>query len=195
VKKMEKRTYQKTHNLRAESRSDGSKTLEGYFIVFDVETNIYFNYYEKVARESVVESVNNGEIVALFNHETDKVLGSQKAGTLKINIDDKGVYGVISLNEKDTEALNVYERVARGDIGGCSFGFTIDEELVDVDEQGNYHSTLKKIDVFEVSIVTFPAYKETDINARAKVEKTKIGVLKRQIKGRAEKCLQELKKI
>lgn len=192
---MERRTYQMTYSLRAESSEDGKKTLEGYFIVFNSETELYPSYYEKVEREAVLESVNNGEIVALFNHETDKVLGSQKAGTLNLTVDDKGVFGIIKINEKDTEALNVYERVLRGDIAGCSFGFNIDEEVVDTDENGNFHSTLKKLEIFEVSIVTFPAYKDTSINARNRIEETKAKVLKKQIQGRAEKCLQELKRI
>jgi len=188
---MQKRDYKQVFSqLRAVDGTEGGKKLEGYFIVFGVETELYPGWFEKVEREAVIESVDKGEIVALFNHDTAKVLGSQKASTLKIIVDEIGLRGTITVNENDTEAVNVYERVMRGDIGGCSFGFYITEDSTSEDENGDYHITIKNAEVFEISIVTFPAYKETNIEARSMLFEHK----KNKLKERVKKCLKSLEK-
>lgn len=73
------------------------------------------------------------------------------------------------------DAMNLYERVKRGDVDQCSFGFDIlDEEFED---RGNeVHWTIKKVKLYEVSIVTFPAYTETSVSAR----KSQIETLRRR---------------
>ena len=74
--------------------------------------------------------------------------------------------GVNVLNENDVDAMNLYERVKRGDVTQCSFGFNILDEDVDYRADGTIKWTIKEIDLHEVSIVTFPAYEETEVTAR-----------------------------
>jgi HK97 family phage prohead protease len=62
--------------------------------------------------------------------------------------------------------MNLYERVKRGDVDQCSFGFDIRSEDTDIREDGSIHWTLREVDLFEVSCCTFPAYEETSISAR-----------------------------
>ena len=62
--------------------------------------------------------------------------------------------------------MNLYERVKRGDVSQCSFGFNIVSEETDFREDGSVHWTITEADLHEVSICTFPAYEETSVSAR-----------------------------
>lgn len=70
------------------------------------------------------------------------------------------------INENDTDAMNLYARVQRGDVNQCSFGFDINEEEDEYRNDGSVHVTLKRVTLYEVSCVTFPAYEDTAIQAR-----------------------------
>ena len=94
---------------------------------------------------------------------------------LTLKTDSRGLWGEVRINRNDMDAMNLYERVKRGDVDQCSFGFDIlDEEFED---RGNeVHWTIKKVKLYEVSIVTFPAYTETSVSAR----KSQIETLRRR---------------
>jgi HK97 family phage prohead protease len=121
------------------------------------------------------------------------VLGRNKAGTLEIKVDTHGLWGRVKINPKDTDAVNLYERVMRGDVDQCSFGFNIIEEETEWREDGTVKWTLKKIDLHEISVCTFPAYEDTGVQARhAEVEQYKVKQLeqrKNSLKERLKKCL------
>src|SRR5690606_14681705 len=79
-----------------------------------------------------------------------------------------GLWGSIDINPNDGDAMNLYERVKRGDVDQCSIGFEIRSEDTDIREDGSIHWTIKEVDpLYEVSCCTFPAYEETNIAARA----------------------------
>ncbi|MGH2186177.1 HK97 family phage prohead protease, partial [Enterococcus faecalis] len=80
--------------------------------------------FEEISPEAFNGSLSN-DIRALTNHETTLVLGRNKSGTLKLSVDSRGLWGQITINENDSDALNLYERVKRGDVDQCSFGFNI----------------------------------------------------------------------
>lgn len=152
----------------AEQAESNKKYLEGYFAVFDSVTEIEWGFCEVIRKGAFSKSLSERDICCLFNHQDGKVLGRTKNKTLELKEDEKGLWGRVEINEKDPEALAVYARVARGDIGHCSFGFTyapggrkstyrgVDEVL---DE-------LTEVNLIEVSVVTFPAYTATEIGAR-----------------------------
>lgn len=64
--------------------------------------------------------------------------------------------------------MNLYSRVQRGDVDQCSFGFNILDEAMETRDDGSYKFTIKAIELFEVSVVTFPAYADTAVEARSK---------------------------
>ena len=64
--------------------------------------------------------------------------------------------------------MNLYERVKRGDVSQCSFGFDILDQSTEVMENGTTVWRLKKVELYEVSVVTFPAYEDTSVIARKK---------------------------
>ena len=66
--------------------------------------------------------------------------------------------------------MNLYERVKRGDVSQCSFGFEIVSEETDFRDDGSIHWTITEARVHEVSVCTFPAYEDTGVKARAELK-------------------------
>lgn len=168
---MEKRKKYQVRNFRSldlnTNDEAAEKIISGYFIVFNSETELYEGCFEEIAPESF-DNVDLSDVRALIDHDTSKVLGRTKSGTLTLSVDAKGVYGEIKVNENDTEAMNLYSRVQRGDVDQCSFGFNILDEAMETRDDGSYKFTIKAIELFEVSVVTFPAYADTAVEARSK---------------------------
>lgn len=152
-------------DFKTREAEGGRKVIEGYFAVFNSETELWKGAYEEIAPEAFNNTLGN-DIRALANHDTTLVLGRNKAGTLKLSVDSHGLWGEISINENDSDAMNTYERVKRGDVDQCSFGFNILKEKTDWRDDGSVKWTLKEIDLHEVSVCTFPAYEDTGIQAR-----------------------------
>lgn len=152
--------------LKTRDASDGQDpVVEGYFAVFGQETELFPGGYEEIAPEAFNNTLGN-DIRALINHDTTLVLGRNKSGTLELRADTHGLWGSIKINPNDTEAMNAYERVKRGDVSQCSFGFNIRQEDVEFRDDGSAKWTLRDIDLQEVSLCTFPAYEETGVQAR-----------------------------
>lgn len=149
------------------TREDGSqKIIEGYFVVYDQRTELWDGYYEEICPGACAASISKNDIRALYNHDTNIVLGRKSANTLTVRNDEHGIYGSVSVNQADTEAMNIYERVKRGDINGCSFGFypTVEERHEEPD--GSIVYKVREADVLEISVCPFPAYPTTSIQAR-----------------------------
>ena len=145
----------------------GALSIEGYFAVFDSIYEIVPGMTESIAQGAFSRTIS-GDIRALINHDTTLVIGRTKAGTLELREDTHGLWGHIDINPNDGDAMNLYERVKRGDVDQCSFGFDIRSEDTDIREDGSIHWTIKDVDLYEVSCCTFPAYEETNISAREK---------------------------
>lgn len=151
-----------------ETREDGGNPeISGYFAVFNSNYDIGWGMSESIAPGAFTEALG-GDVRALVNHDTTLVLGRNKAGTLELREDSHGLWGRVSINPNDTDSMNLYERVKRGDVDGCSIGFDIAEEETEFFENGDVHFTIKKVmPLYEVSACTFPAYEETNVSARA----------------------------
>lgn len=165
-----------------ETRSDDTVMyIEGYFSVFNSNYEIYPGCTESVAPGAFTNTLG-GDIKALCDHDTRLVLGRSKAGTLELREDSHGLWGRITINPNDSDAVNLYERVKRGDVDQCSFGFDIREEEADFRDDGSVHFTIRDVELYEVSVVTFPAYSETSVSARkrdvAEIQKRKLDAWK-----------------
>lgn len=141
--------------------------IEGYFSVFNSNYELWPGATESIA-EGAFDNTLSDDIRALINHDTTLVLGRTKAGTLELKVDSRGLWGSIKVNPKDNDAMNLYERVKRGDVDQCSFGFDILDEETEFREDGSIHWTIKSVKLYEVSCCTFPAYEDTSIAARQK---------------------------
>lgn len=154
--------------------ADGEMYISGYFAVFNSEYEIWPGAVESVA-ETAFDGALSDDIRCLIDHETRLVLGRNKAGTLTLKTDARGLWGEVRINPNDQDAVNLYERVKRGDVDQCSFGFDIlDEEFEDRGDTAKW--TIKKVKLYEVSVVTFPAYEETSVSAR----KRQLGEIKKK---------------
>ena len=146
---------------------DGKLIIEGYFAVFNSNYEIYPGWSESIAPGAFTNTLA-GDIRALINHDTTLVLGRTKAHTLELREDAHGLWGKIIINPNDVDAMNLYERVKRGDVDQCSIGFDIVSEDIEIREDGSTHWTIKETKLYEVTCCTFPAYEETNISARSK---------------------------
>lgn len=182
------RTLQTELKTRAETDSP-DKYIEGYFAVFNKETELWPGAFEEIAPEAFDGTLLD-DVRALINHDTTLVLGRTKSNTLELKVDNVGLWGRIKINTNDTDAMNLYERVARGDVDQCSFGFNILAEETDWRDDGTVKWTIKEVRLFEVSPCTFPAYEQTGIQARkAEVEQHQ----KRMLDARKLKLKERLK--
>ena len=172
-----------------ETREDSEELhIEGYFAVFNSNYEIAPGMSESIAPGAFSRTLQGGDIRALINHDTTFVLGRTKAHTLELREDARGLWGRVTINPNDGDAMNLYERVKRGDVDQCSFGFQIVSEESDFREDGSVHWTIKDVDLFEVSACTFPAYEETSLSARAseraELEARKLAAWKEQAKNK-----------
>lgn len=145
---------------------DDTPRIEGYFSVYNSIYQITSDMSESIEAGAFSDSLG-GDVRALINHDTTLVLGRTAAHTLELRDDSHGLWGSITVNRNDSDAMNLYERVKRGDVSGCSIGFAIIREETDIRDDDSVHFTIKQAELFEVSPCTFPAYKETTISARA----------------------------
>lgn len=152
------------------TRAEGDDLiLEGYFIVFNQP------YYEDVFCEEVVDpaaiddTTDVSDVRALTDHLSHLVLGRNTAETLSWSIDETGLFATIRVNAKDSDAMNLYARVQRGDVDQASFGFDEDAvEYVDLPD-GRVRRIIRHIaKLWEVSVCTFPAYEQTAVSARSR---------------------------
>lgn len=173
--------------LKTRSEQEGELVIEGYFAVFNKETELWRGAYEEIAPGAFDNTLGN-DIRALINHDTNLVLGRNKVGTLELKVDSHGLWGRIKINSDDTDAVNLYSRVKRGDVDQCSFGFNILNEETDFRDDGTVKWTIREVDLHEVSVVTFPAYEDTGVQARKvqfeQYEKRKMDQRKNQLKER-----------
>ena len=188
---MADRDMRQTRAITADfkTRSEGEeKIIEGYFAVFNSDYEIWPGATEQVAPDAFNNCLDL-DVRALCDHMTNLVLGRTSAGTLELRVDEKGLWGRIKINEQDSDAMNLYARVQRGDVSQCSFGFDIlDEEYID-NRDGSCTWILHDVYLWEVSVVTFPAYAETSVEARKKDREAE---LKRQLELRKKQLKERI---
>mgnify|MGYP002515990090 CR=1 FL=1 len=175
------------------ARSDDSgPVIACHFAVFNTPTELWPGCIEQIAPGAFSSSMGL-DVRALINHETRLVLGRTTAGTLSLQEDATGLYGEIKINEHDSDAMNLYARVQRGDVSQCSFGFDIVAEDYVVSPDGQTCTwTIRDVILYEVSVVTFPAYDATSAVARASGDMTSLKHAR--LERRKKELLERIKK-
>jgi len=134
-------------------------TFTGYAAVFNSDSQP-LPFTERIAPGAFRGSLRNrNDIKLLWNHDTASVLGSTRAGTLKLTENDRGLY-VEAMLPNTTVGRDARELISRGDVDAMSFGFTVARGGDEWSSDGSTR-TLTKINLHEVSIVAFPAYTAT----------------------------------
>lgn len=175
----------KMHDMQTRSDDNDDLILEGYFAVYGDIYNVWEGATESIAPGAFSESIS-GDVRALYNHNDSLILGRTSAGTLELKDDSHGLWGRIKINRNDSDAMNAYERIKRGDVTGCSFGFNIESEETEYREDGTVHWTITKVNpLYEVSPCVFPAYGATNVSARGaeldEMKKRKLELRKQEI--------------
>lgn len=156
-----------TTSFETRSDDDGNQYIEGYFSVFNSTYEMGEGMSESISPHAFDDTLAD-DIRCLTNHDTRLVLGRTAAHTFELKQDEHGLWGRVLINPKDTDAMNTKARVDRGDVNQASFGFDILQEDTDIREDGSVHWTIKKVKLYECSVVTFPAYTETNLASRQK---------------------------
>jgi len=167
MKKIERRTYT-VKDVQARSAEDGTMRLAGYAAVFN-ESSVPLPFKESIApgafRKTLTETP---DVRLLINHE-GLPLARSKNGTLKLNEDDRGLYFEAELADT-TEARDIYKLVERGDVDQMSFGFRVIRQKWSDDRSRRVLTEVSLADG-DVSVVTYPAYPTTTVEAREKLAK------------------------
>lgn len=170
---MERRTLETPPEIRA---GDKGKKIAGYAAVFNQETEIGGSFREVIAPGAFKDTLS-GDVRALVNHDTGRVIGRSKAGTLRLSEDEKGLAAEIDLPDT-SDGRDLAISLERGDISGMSFGFRVTKD--EWDETGDIPlRTIRAVELFEVSAVAFPAYEGTELAMRSR-EKAEAERLKRE---------------
>lgn len=157
--------------IERSTRADGTEvaTFHGEAIVFNEWTWIgsqKYGFRERIAPEAVTDALVEDDVRFLINHDPNLILGRNTAGTVDLRATERSL-------EVDSElpALSYAQDLAisleRGDVSGMSFAFEILEESVAVEEDGTYSYTITKLRLYDVSVVTYPAYTMTTAGLRS----------------------------
>jgi uncharacterized protein len=180
-------------NFNVESGQD-EYIVEGRAVVFDSPTMLYewdgVQYFEIIDKNSF-NGVDLSDVVLNIDHE-GKPLARTKNGTLKLEIREDGLWFWADLS-KSVQSREVYEEVKNGLFDKMSFSFTIKEHKYDKDTRTDTITKIKRL--WDVSIVTYPAYEKTLLNARSffKTEVEKEQQMLENIKLRKDKLKLKLK--
>ena len=143
---------------------DEKMIVEGYALRFNTLSNDLGGFVETISPEALKEA-DLSDVRCLIDHDSSKVLGRTTSETLELKVDDEGLYFRTQL-PNTTYAKDLYENIRLGNINQCSFGFILDENGDEFEkrEDGLFKRTLRKIkSLFDVSIVTYPAYNDTQV--------------------------------
>lgn len=151
-----------------EIRADvAGKTAAGYAALFGVDADIGGMFIERIAPGAFADALQS-DVRALIDHDSGRVIGRTKSGTLRLSEDETGLAVEIDLPDT-TDGRDIAEQMRRGDITGMSFGFRVTKEQWD--DTGDIPArTILGVELYEVSIVAFPAYEDTEIALRSLAE-------------------------
>ena len=142
--------------------------IVGYAAVYNSLSQDLGGFKEKITRGAFAESLrNNDEVHALFNHSDDKILGRRGAGTLKLWEDDHGLRVEIT-PPNTSDGRDVVELLRRGDLVSMSFGFYNTKDSWET-RDGEDIRTIESARLFDVSVVTNPAYQATSVGVRSAI--------------------------
>jgi uncharacterized protein len=159
----EPRTVELT-NLRTIANDDGKK-IRGHLAVFNSLSEDLGGFREIVAPGAFKKTLKEADIRGLFNHDANYVLGRNKSGTLRMKEDKVGLD--VEIDPPDTQwARDLIISIDRGDIDQGSFAFRTIKDSWNMSDEKNPIRTLEEVALRDVSIVTYPAYPETDAGIR-----------------------------
>ncbi|HUU96344.1 MAG TPA: HK97 family phage prohead protease [Phycisphaerae bacterium] len=154
-------------NLEVRADEGGAPKIVGYAAVFDKLSDDLGGFREKIAPGAFTRSLKEkADVRALVDHDSSRILGRTKSGTLTLSEDKSGLLAEI-VPPDTTAGRDAMESIKRGDIDGMSFAFTTRQDAWEYDDDGDLR-TLEDVDLRDVSVVTYPAYPDTSVAVRSR---------------------------
>lgn len=150
--------------LNVEKRANGKTYISGYAAKYNTRSTLLGNFREEIKPGAFDRALREQShpIVALWNHDSNHVLGSTRSGTLEVGTDDDGMR--YSVEVPDTSlGRDLSVLIARGDVWGSSFAFTIASREGEswAEEDGQAVRYVHEVEgVYDVSPVLSPAYED-----------------------------------
>ena len=180
---MEKRKWvvMKT-NLEIRALNTVEKTeeniVEGYALKFNTESRNLGGFIETITPEAL-EGVDLSDVRCFLDHDSSKLLGRTSSGTLKLNVDETGLYFRCILPNTSV-GRDAMELVTRGDLNQCSFGFTVEQDKWAKGNDIMMRSINKIGSLFEISLVSIPAYDDTDVRVATRSLEEAVNEIEKQ---------------
>lgn len=158
----ERRYFAEAEIRLADPENEESNAITGYAAVFNAWSEDLGFFKEQIAPGAFKATIKKGDIRALINHDPNLIIGRTRNKTLKLWEDDNGLGFEVTL-PNTSYAMDLRESIKRKDITQNSFGFqTVRDEW---SEDGK-RRTLHEVRLFDISPVTFPAYRQTNVKLR-----------------------------
>lgn len=150
---------------------DGTLILEGRPIVYDSPALIKepFGSYTEVVRAGALDGADLSDTRLLYNHDLSRIPLARSPKTMRLDVDSAGLRMVALLPDTE-EGRSVHTAVRRGDLSGMSFAFKVADGGSHYEALTNTRTITKIAKVYECSIVPFPSYPMTSVEARAEIE-------------------------
>jgi HK97 family phage prohead protease len=169
-------------------RQEGEEgVIEGVAAVVESRTDL--GWFEEEIAKGAFDDVMQDDVRALFNHDPNFILGRTKSGTLELRLDDGGNLVYKYTTPDITYARDLEKSIERGDVDSSSFAFRIKEQSWQYNEPDarDVRRIIKFERLYDVSPVTYPAYKDTSVAKRSyesskPKEESKIDLYKKKLK-------------
>lgn len=150
--------------LEIEARANGKAYIAGYAAKYNVRSTLLGNFREEIKPGAFDRALREQDhpVVALWNHDTNHVLGSTRSGTLAVETDETGMRYSVEIPDT-TLGRDLSVLISRGDVWGSSFAFTIGANDGEswAEEDGQAIRYVHEVDgVYDVSPVLAPAYED-----------------------------------
>ena len=149
-----------------ENGQQQEKVISGYAILFNEPSQpmpVDNSTFTETISPQALQGVDFSKLVMIYNHDYANILASVKAGTLTVNVDEKGLAFKATLPDT-TVANDVYENIKAGNLDSMSFGFSVLADEWQQADDGSYTRQIDKIEnLYELSVVTLPAYDGTEL--------------------------------
>lgn len=152
--------------IRDGENGEDSNKITGYALKFNRWSDTLYGFFREKIDPRALDNANMSNVVALFNHDSNKILG-RTGNNLTLSVDDIGLRFDVELNNT-TYAQDLKENIRSGIVSQCSFAFSVtedgDEWNESKDNNGIYERVIQSIDtLYDVSPVTTPAYSDTEV--------------------------------
>ena len=167
-------------DVELRAKQGDSREVEGYAVVFNASTDL--GYFTEEIDKHAFDNCDMSDVYLLFNHDENQILAGTANNSLQLKIDERGLFQTSQIIDTSI-GEDIFKLVKNGLIKKMSFGFSIDkdggEEWISHEEKD--HRIIKKINkLYDVSLVTYPAYEQTSADARCQSDEMANEYLRRK---------------